>query len=246
MKIDPRSRLIIVLCFSTLSVLALDIVYLAFVFFAVLLMDFILQIDLIAIIKRIKFLLSMIVFITILQSLTIRGGKAIISIGSLNLITLNGIIKGGEFALRMIIIIFSSAVVIKAEGREMIDGLIKMRVPYEIAFMTSVALRFLPYFKEEFSARLNAVRMRGINIKKLSLQKKLKVYSYIIFPTVSGSIIKSKELASAMEARAFRAYDKRTMLRALKFNFRDYAIISTVITIFALFLGIMYIKGGLI
>ncbi len=246
MRIDPRTRLAIVIGFSTLSVLALDIVYLGVLFLVIMVLDLIIGINLLETLKKLRFLLTILVFITILQSLTIKGGRTLISIGKLRLLTQVGIIKGGEFALRMFILIFASAVVIKAEGREMIDGLIKLKLPYELAFMTSIALRFLPVFREEFTNRLMAIRMRGINLKKLSLSKKIKVYSYIIFPTVSGSILKSKQLATAMEARAFRAYPKRTMLRELKFKLIDYCIISFVLIFVIAFLCYMYIKGGVV
>lgn len=246
MRVDPRTRLIIVVCFSTISVLAKDIAYLTIVFSVLLLLDIIMGVKVVDFIIKAKFLISIILFITIIQSLTVKGGKTIVYLGNINILTLDGIIKGGEFALRMLIIILASANVSVAKGREMIDGLIKMKLPYEIAFMTSIALRFIPVFRDEFKNRINAISMRGIDIKKLGLKKKIKVYSYMVFPTVSGTVLKSKELALAMEARAFRAYNKRTMLRDIKIIFRDYVIITSVIIFTIAFLSFMYIKGGII
>lgn len=246
MSTDPRVKLLIIATFSTMSVLATDIVYLVFLFISIVFLDIVMKINIFSALKRLRFLLSLILFIVIMQSLFIKGGAVLINIGKLSLITSEGLVKGGEFALRMGIIIFASLVVMKSNAREMIDGLIKMKVPYEIAFMTSIAIRFLPQFKNEFTTRLNAVAIRGINIKKLSFKKKIKLYSYIIFPTVSGSIIKSKELALAMEVRAFRVYKKRTMLREYKLQLFDYLFIIFIIAYTLIFLYFMYTKGAIL
>jgi energy-coupling factor transport system permease protein len=55
-------------------------------------------------------------------------------------------------------------------------------------------------------------------------------------PVVSGAVIKSRELATAMETRAFRAYPKRTSYMVLTMQRADYAviIISMAVSIFTL------------
>jgi energy-coupling factor transport system permease protein len=88
--------------------------------------------------------------------------------------------------------------------------------------MTGIAIRFIPIFREEFKDRLNAVSMRGIDVKRQSLGKKLKLYSYIITPVVQGCIFKSREISEAARARAFRAYKKRTAYRIIKLGAADY------------------------
>jgi len=49
-----------------------------------------------------------------------------------------------------------------------------------------------------------------------------------------------------MEAKAFGAYNKRTMLRELKLNFIDYFVIIMAAASLVAFLCIMYIKGAVL
>ncbi|HHU43984.1 MAG: energy-coupling factor transporter transmembrane component T [Bacillota bacterium] len=246
MKLDPRTKLIMVMLLTTLGVLAIDLGYLFIVFLISLAFCLILNADLIMAIKRLRHLISVIVFIAIVQSLAVRQGRPLVYIGNFYILTLGGLINGGEFALRMMIIVLASLIVAGSSSSEMADGLIKMKIPYELAFMTIIALRFLPIFREEFSSRLNAIALKGIDLKRQGVIKKIKIYSYLIMPTVSGSILKSKRLSKSIEARGFRAYPQRTMYRELKLSRLDYVIMSLIVVFFISFLVIMYSLGGLL
>lgn len=245
-NLDPRTKLLLIVCLTTLAVLAKDIVYLAIIFSFALITILLFKTSILTAIYRIKGLISVIIFITIVQSLTVKGGMPLIHIGKVNLVTSSGLIMGLEFMLRMGIIILASMIATTSDGSEMIDGLIKLKLPYELAFMTSIALRFIPLFREEFSNRINAIAMRGIEVRKLKLDKKIKVYSYLISPTVTSCVLKSRDLSTAMIARGFSAYPERTMLRNLKLTFLDYFVIIFTLSCTAVFLTFMYTKGGII
>lgn len=171
MKTDPRVKLLMIVLLTTLAVLAKDIGYLAIVVAFALILDLCFRIDILNAFKRIKHLISLLVFIAIVQSLTVKGGTVLIHVKNVNLLTTRGIQFSLEFILRMSIIIFAGLIASTTDGREMTDGLLKMHMPYELAFMSSIALRFLPVFREEFSSRMNAISMRGVDIKKLRLKK---------------------------------------------------------------------------
>lgn len=246
MKTDPRTRLVIMILLTSLAVFAPDAVYLSALFLTALVIDIIYKVSLVNAVKRLKHLLSLIIFIALVQSLTVSGGTALVHIGKVNLVTTAGLLAGASFALRMGIIILSSLLVAQEDNGKMIDALIKLKIPYEIAFMVSIALRFLPMFREEFSARLTALKLRGIEFKKLNLTKKLKAYSYLLSSSVAGSILKSRELAKAMDSKGFRAYPKRTMLRTLRLKFIDYAFIIIISIYSAAFIACLIIFGEII
>lgn len=245
-KLDPRTVLAVIVCLTTLSVLCLDIVYLGCVLAVSLIADAAFKVDLRGAFKRVRFLIPMIVFIALLQSLTVKSGTALVRLGRVNLITSGGLLSGTAFALRMSIIIFSALIALTRTSGELTDGLIKMKIPYEIAFMTAVALRFIPSFREEFVNRYNAILLRGIDIKELKLKQKIKLYAYLISPSVVGGILKSSYLADAMAARGFRAYKKRTMLRELKLTAADIFVMLFMFGLSAGFLIFMYINGGIL
>jgi energy-coupling factor transport system permease protein len=246
MKTDPRVKLLVIVLLTTLAVLAKDVIYLAVVVLAALLINILLKTDLASAFKRLRHFLWLLLFIALVQSLTIKGGTVLLHIGGANLLTTRGIQFAVEFILRMGVIVFAGLIATTTDGREMTDGLLKMHMPYELAFMSGIALRFLPVFREEFSARLNAISMRGIDLKKIGLFKKLKLYAYLISPTVSGCIIRSGELAKSMQSRGFRANKKRTMLRELKMTAKDWTIIAVSLILTACYLCAMYIHGTLV
>jgi energy-coupling factor transport system permease protein len=185
---------------------------------------------------RLKKLIKIIIIIAIVQSLLTRSGNPILKIGNYTLLTDYGVLKSLEFIMRLSIIIISAAIITTSSSREIIQGLIQWHCPYEIAFMVSVAIRFLPIFKEEMTDMITAIQLRGIDFYKVKLNKKIVVYKYILIPITINSVIKAKELSAAMEMRGFRAYPKRTSYIVLKMNAYDYVTISLSIIAAILFI----------
>lgn len=225
-NLDPRTKLIIVLVISTLAILYNDISYLSLLLFIAIIIAIWMKSDLINILKRIKKLIVLMIAIAFVQSIATRSGNPILSFRGLTLITDYGLIKALEFTLRISIIIISSVILTTSNSRELVQGLVQMKVPYEIAFMVSIAIRFLPIFRDEMADKVIALQLRGVDLKKIKLKEKLKVYKYLLLPITTNSILKAKELATAMEMRGFRAYPQRTSFLALKMKNIDYIVIT--------------------
>lgn len=234
--IDPRTKLIQVLILSTLALIFKGVYVLSLILFAAIVIALINNVNLVSIVLRLKRLLKIIVLIALAQSLLTNMGNPILKIGNFTIFTDYGILKSLEFILRMEIIIVSAAIITTSSSREIIQGLIQWNCPYEIAFMVSVAIRFLPIFKEEMTDMITAIQLRGIDLKKVKFNKKVQVYKYILTPITINSITKAKELAAAMEMRGFRAYSKRTSYMVLKMQTFDYIIIGLSITAALLFI----------
>lgn len=235
-NIDPRTKLIQVLILSTLALIYNEISILLIILFTAIIIGFINNVNFISIISRLKKLLRIIFMIALIQSLLTNMGNPLLKIGNLTVFTDYGIIKALEFILRMGIIIVSAAIITTSSSREIIQGLIQWKCPYEIAFMVSVAIRFLPIFKEEMTDMITAIQLRGIDLKKVKFDKKLQVYKYILTPITVNSIMKAKELAAAMEMRGFRAYPKRTSYMVLKMQTFDYILLGLSIGAAILFI----------
>ena len=152
-----------------------------------------------------------------------------------------GVVLAVCFLCRMAVIIFSAGIMAEAGSRAMIQGLIAIKVPYEIAFMTTCALSFLPMIAADMRDSLTALELRGVEIKKLSLKRKVRVYTYLVIPVLEGIVVKAKELSCAMEMRAFRAYNKRTSYVILSLTAKDYAIMAFSLAAFAAGLVVYFI-----
>ncbi len=231
LKIDPRTKLTIVLLLSTLALFYNNIFFLCVILIMSVIISLLLKSDIISIFVRIRKLFTIMIAIAFVQSIFNKLGNPIIMLGKIVILTDIGLIKSVEFILRLAIIIVSASIIITSNSREIIQGLVQWKCPYEIAFMSSAAIRFLPIFKEEMTDMLIAIQLRGIDLKKVKIHEKLKIYKYILTPIVINSVLKAKELSAAMEMRGFRAYPCRTSYLVLKMKKIDYIIIGLCVAL---------------
>jgi energy-coupling factor transport system permease protein len=238
---DPRTKLVLVLCLSTLGVFIQDAIILVLVFCVSVLLSIASGSQLFVLIKKFRRILWLFVAIAVIQSIFVPSGRILLNIGQIKLITAGGLYKGIAMVLRMSIVMVSASIMATSNSREIVQGLVQWKTPYEIAFMVSVAIRFLPMLTDEIKNVVTAVQLRGIELDKIPVRQRLKVYSYLIMPVVSGAVIRSRELATAMETRAFRAYPRRTSYMVLTMQRGDYSVIFMSLTISILTL-IFYFK----
>lgn len=224
-KVDPRAKLIIVLCLSTLGIVFKDIISLAKILLATILISICFHVDLTRNVKRLKNLLYILIVIALAQSIFSSGGIPLIAIRRVTFLTAEGLYKGLEFILRMMIIIFSATILATSSSREIVQGFVQWGLPYEVAFMVAIGIRFLPILTEEIKDSLVAIQLRGIELDKIPIKKRIHVYSYLFTPIVLATISKAERLSIAVETRGFRAYDNRTSYMVLKMSFLDYIII---------------------
>ncbi len=235
-KVDPRSKLFLVAAFSTLGVIYRDILILIGILCIAVILALAFHVDMIRMYHKLKRFIKLLLGISVLQSIFTVQGEPILQLGSITLLTSYGVEKGVEFILRVSIILILGCMLATSNQREITQGLVQLKVPYELAFMSTLGTRFLPIFSEEFVDSLNALMLRGVNVKRLGLRKKMNVYTYILAPVVISSYLRAKDMAIAMELRGFRLSEQRTSFLQLKMSKLDYCLIG--ISIVAVILGI--------
>ena len=194
-------------------------------------------------IKALRRLWYVFIVMVIIQSIFNRAGSPLFSVWGFTVLTDAGLIKGSEFLLRISVIIFSASIAASSDHRKVVQGLVQLKIPYEIAFMVSVGIRFLPLLRSEFVDVMTAIQLRGVDIEKIPFKKRLKIYSYIFTPIMAGAIKKARDLSTAMEARAFRAYPERNSYLVLKLVPKDY-IVMVITLVFTAAVFILYYVFG--
>lgn len=225
MRLDPRTKIIIVLCLSTLALIYNTPCPLLLLLAGTVLLLLILRLEFGDFLGYIRKFLPLFVFLLLVQSIFTRGGEVLLSMGTVPLITSKGLELGISVVLRMMVVIASAILLTTSNSRDLILGMVRWKIPYEIAFMFSISLRFLPIFQEELINIVTAVQLRGVELKKVPWGRKIALYRRLFFPVVYGVIEKAQQLSIAMEARGFRAYPQRTYLRQLQFARKDYVLI---------------------
>ncbi len=236
LSLDPRTKFFLVACLSSLAVIFREIYLLSGLFAFSLLLLLLFRISPAQLLHRTKVLLGVVIALAFLQSVFTPGEQALVSLGGISLLSVTGILLAGEFVLRILIIVASAALLGTSDSRELIQGLIQCKLPYELAFMAAMGIRFLPVFAQEFRDAFSAIQLRGIDLHHLSFRQKLEVYAGLFQPVAGGALLKAKALALSIEMRGFRACEKRSSLLLLQLRGRDYLVmaVSMVLTAGAL------------
>ncbi|MEG1583923.1 MAG: energy-coupling factor transporter transmembrane component T [Anaerovorax sp.] len=229
---DPRTGLVVVFAVTSMALFCNSIGYLAPVLLVTLLISFLLNRNsLLGMVKRSRGMLGFFVVIALMQSLFQPTGKVLLSLWGWNLVTTGGLLDGVLFLLRILIIMVSASILAAFGARKTIQGFIEWKIPYELAFMTSIAIHFIPVFSEEMQNSLISIQLRGIDLKKISVKNRIKVYTYLFMPVVTSMIVRAKEMALAMEMRGFRMFPKRTSYLRLKLKPIDQITMGVVVVI---------------
>lgn len=224
MKLDPRTKMVMVLCLSGLALLYNTPGRLLLLLAVTVALLLIFRFDPGAIGSYLKPFLSLMVFLFVIQCLFSPSGRVLLTAGPVHLVTTGGLLTGAGVVLRIMVVTAAAMLLTTFNARDFILGLVQWKVPYELAFMVFIALRFLPVFRDELVNVVTAVQLRGIDLKKVPWGQKIAMYGRLLLPVIYGAMLKAQRLAVSMEARGFRVYPRRTYLRRLEFSRADYAV----------------------
>jgi energy-coupling factor transport system permease protein len=135
--------------------------------------------------------------------------------------------------------------VFTTDVNNMIVGMVRVKVPYKIAFIFSSTLRFFPLLIREFTSIIEAQRLRGLALEKMRPIKRVRVYSKVAIPLILGSLVKSQQLEVVLQSKAFSGSPDRTYLHESILKPADYAIMGffTIFFLAAITLMIVYKIG---
>ena len=108
--LDPRTKLVMVLCLSTLGVFIQDVIILAAVLCVSVVLSAASGSRLFVLIKKFRHILWLFVAIAIIQSVFAPSGRILLSLGGIKLITAGGLYKGVAMVLRMSVVMVSATI----------------------------------------------------------------------------------------------------------------------------------------
>lgn len=147
-----------------------------------------------------------------LSLLTVHEGRVWWHWGALQL-TSGGLEYGAVMTLRIFILCLTSvALSITTDYRELVSALVlKLKVPYRLAYGLALALTLLPLLREEGQLSLAARRLRGQRRTGHGFGwRHTRDYLAALF---TGAIRRIQHIAGAMEGKGFGAYADRTFYR---------------------------------
>ncbi|MDA3941169.1 MAG: energy-coupling factor transporter transmembrane component T [Spirochaetia bacterium] len=145
--------------------------------------------------QPIKMILPILVFVTILTPPFIRGGDAILSIGETVILTTEGITQTLRLILRFSGITLSFYLFFATTSiNYFILTLNWFKLPYRVALIVTIALRYIPYMITIYNNIKDAHKLRGNDYNKKKLKEKLNS----IFPTLVSVLIHAIKLIPAL------------------------------------------------
>lgn len=178
--------------------------------------------------KSIKPLWFIVIFTAVLN-MFLTSGTYVFKWGNIG-ITEEGIILAVKMALRLIMLLCSSAVLTYTTSPiELTDGIEKLLSPFskigipshELAMMMSIAIRFIPTLIEETEKIMKAQQARGASFDTGSLFQRAKSLIPMLIPLFISAFRRADDLAVAMESRCYHGGNGRTRMKQICFKKLD-------------------------
>lgn len=115
-----------------------------------------------------------------------------------------GLVHGMVQGLRFLVMTALGMLVVwTTRPQDMLEGMLRMRIPYGQAFMLVTAFRFIPILLEEVNAILLAVRIKSFRPLGRGVIHPLRTAGIILNPLLANLVRKSCYLALSVECRGF-------------------------------------------
>lgn len=250
-KMDPRSKLLVMLAFIVVIFLAHDwlgyLILLIYTFLGVGLS----KISLSYFLKGLRPMVGLILFTVIFQMVLTPGQHQLFHFWIFQ-ISVESMINAVYIFFRFVLIIFMSTILTLttppltlADGIETgLSPLKKLKIPvHELGLMLSISLRFIPALMDDTTMIMNAQKARGMDFGEGNLVQKIKSVIPILIPLFVSSFRRADDLAIAMESRGYQGGDGRTKYRQLKWSARDTGLIVSIVFIAGLLILWSKISG---
>ncbi|MBI2184548.1 MAG: energy-coupling factor transporter transmembrane protein EcfT [Thaumarchaeota archaeon] len=141
-------------------------------------------------------------------------------------------------AIRFIAIVGGTSLFFLTTSPDELEYVMKwFRLPQDMVFAFVTAVRFVPVLMLDATQIMDAQKSRGLEMQKGNFIKRIRNFIPVLVPLVVTAVIRSGELAEAMESRAYGAVKKPSSLYALRMRKRDWATgaISVMLLVVSLY-----------
>jgi energy-coupling factor transport system permease protein len=139
------------------------------------------------------------------------------------------------YAVRFVGIVVSTSLFFITTSPDELEQVMKtFRLPRDVVFAFVTAVRFIPVMLLDTIQIMDAQKSRGLELEKGSVVKRARNMIPILIPLVVNSVVRSGELAEAMESRAYGAVKRPTSLVEYRARAVDKAVAAVAVVAFVL------------
>lgn len=153
-----------------------------------------------------------------------------------------GLFHGAVQSLRFNTMLTVSCFIIwTTQPRDLLLALVKLRVPYSLAFMVTTGLRYIPLIGSEARTVIRSQRLRGFRYLQLNFFQTISGILSSLRPILTNNIRRATHLSEAVESRGFSSdAAHRIPLRELKTGRHD---VILIVLLLACLLVVIGLKG---
>lgn len=227
--IHPLSRLVIVLCISTIAILYNNLVVLAWLLLACLiLLSGKRQLDRRRLIRFFRYFIPLLFSIFIIQIIFNNKGEILLDM-RLFKVTTQGLETAGIVVLRLLILFLAGVWLWGLSHREFNQAFRTIGMPESLAVLIALTLHFLPLLAERIKQLTTQLRLRGINLKRMKIKSRLQLYLNMVIPLLGWTMKDLKYQAIALDLRGFRNGMRHSCYQRKRLNLLDFMLILTAL-----------------
>jgi energy-coupling factor transport system permease protein len=228
-RLDPRTKLILVVVYIAALFLAKFVVTYAIMLLVLLACILLSHVGFRAVFHGLKPVFLLILITAILNLLYNTTGTLLLSFWRIRIYT-GGVQMSVMMVLRIMMLISGTFLLTYTTSplqltdaiEQLLGPLKKLRLPiHELAMMMSIALRFIPTLIEETDKIMSAQKARGADFESGNLVTKAKALVPLLVPLFVSAFRRADELATAMECRCYNGDSGRTRMKQLTYHARD-------------------------
>ncbi len=244
-RLDPRTKILIVLCAMTLFVITHSIVKLIIALAVILFIIKASKITFLLVLKNLRPFLWLFLLTIVFHVFLTSQGEALVTVPFVNArLTKPGLMNGLIYSFRLgILILLATMLTLTTSPMEITDALDRFLKPlqklgistHEFTMMITLSLRFIPTLLFEADKLQKAQVSRGATFEG-NLFQKMKSVIPLILPLFISVFRRADELALAMDARCYIGGKGRTSFKELVFKRNDYYVLLGLLGFIILFI----------
>ena len=230
-RLDPRVKVFLFIVYMVTFFMVDTAIAMITAFAVILYLTFLSRIPVMEVLKSVRPIVFIMLFIFVLNLFTIRTGEELWSWWILK-ITDEGLRRAIMLSFRLFLLILVTGLLLSltttplklADALESLGAPLKViHVPVnEMAMTISIALRFIPTLVEETDKIMKAQSSRGAEYDTGNVFQRAKGYVTVLVPLFVSAFKRAEELATAMDARCYRGGVGKTKLHPLRMTKADY------------------------
>ena len=154
-------------------------------------------------------------------------------------VTEGGLLFGLTAGFRLLCFLLAALVLLSTTTIEAFTrGLVRLGVPYRVAFALTLAFRLVPLFLESGRTIVAAQKSRGLDLESGGPIARARKHVPVLVPILLTAIRRADSMSIALEARGFGAQRERTSVSDRPATWRDAVFVAVSLAVLAAAVGI--------